>query len=556
VKFTRTYIKNMSAAYYSSGRTMEWANKFKGDDLITEYNKIKSAVERSTTSQGVPADTGVSTDENVPADQCVPADQGVPADTSILAVTGVSAEATIPADQRVSADQGVPADASILDDTCVSAKAATTTIPVNAQLDEDEPAEELSSLRRSTRKKSVAKKRTTPPSSYIPFSTDDHDAAHRVHITFASDDSDDDDTPHPIITGVHLLDWQVVPSGLGTIHTLLCHGGIRKTFTTLREILHMVDRQTLIRLYGFVDALSKKQPLDGLALSLWGDLRIMLDTLEVDFSSLVWQEQHKWRMSLAVKSWKTCQGNSSTDLPAFTGAEVLVTDFGDSTLTSVHTLWDAMRIGQAGDNTDKQCSSYPSMLTSQEDLKTSYLEAVKRIFQYIKGTTHLRLWYSKRSDIETIVYADSDHAGDYVDCKSTSGVYTFMGRCLTSWFSKKQTAFAISTTEAEYVSVGKACQQAIWMKQALVDYGVRLDDIPITRVNKGAIDLSKILVQHSRTKHIEIHHHFLRDNVQKGNISIENISSKDNIADILTKPLKRETFNYLRLGLGMMKQID
>ncbi|GJW18474.1 hypothetical protein Tco_0025910 [Tanacetum coccineum] len=131
------------------------------------------------------------------------------------------------------------------------------------------------------------------------------------------------------------------------------------------------------------------------------------------------------------------------------------------------------------------------------------------------------LWYPKGSDIETIVYADSDHARDYVDRKSTSGVCTFMGCCLTSWFLKKQTALAISTTEAEYVSAGKACQQALWMKQALVDYGVRLDDIPIMCDNKGAIDLSKNLVQHLRTKHIEIRHHFLRDNIQKGNIFIE-----------------------------------
>ncbi|GJZ72834.1 hypothetical protein Tco_0636980 [Tanacetum coccineum] len=134
----------------------------------------------------------------------------------------------------------------------------------------------------------------------------------------------------------------------------------------------------------------------------------------------------------------------------------------------------------------------------QEDPKISHLEAVKRIFRYIKGTIHLGLWYPKGSDIETIVYADSDHAGDYVDRKRTS---------------------------AEYVSAGKACQQALWMKQALVDYGIRLDDIPIMCDNKGAIDLKKV-------------------------------SSEDNIADILTKPLKHEPFNYLRLGLGMMEQID
>ncbi|GJS82133.1 hypothetical protein Tco_0748674 [Tanacetum coccineum] len=164
----------------------------------------------------------------------------------------------------------------------------------------------------------------------------------------------------------------------------------------------------------------------------------------------------------------------------------------------------------------------------QEAPKTSHLEVVKRIFRYIKGTTHLGLWYPKGTGIKTVVYADSAHAGDYVDRKSTS---------------------------AEYVSARKACQQALWMKQALIDYDVRLDDDPIMYDNKGAIDLSKNLVQHSRTKHIEIRHHFLRDNVQKGHISIEKVSSVDNIFDILTKPVKRESFNYLRLGLGMMEHI-
>ncbi|GJS56883.1 copia protein [Tanacetum coccineum] len=100
-------------------------------------------------------------------------------------------------------------------------------------------------------------------------------------------------------------------------------------------------------------------------------------------------------------------------------------------------------------------------IIGKEDPKTSHLEAVKRIFRYIRGTTHLALWYPKGFDIEKMVFADSDHARDYVDRKSTSGVCTFMGCCLTSWFSKKQTALAISTTEAEYVSVEKACQQAL-----------------------------------------------------------------------------------------------
>ncbi|GJS73192.1 retrovirus-related pol polyprotein from transposon TNT 1-94 [Tanacetum coccineum] len=191
----------------------------------------------------------------------------------------------------------------------------------------------------------------------------------------------------------------------------------------------------------------------------------------------------------------------------------------------------------------------------QEAPKTSHLEAVKHIFRYIKGTTHLGLWYPKGTDIETVVYADSDHAGDYVDQKSTSGICTFVGCCLTSWFSKKQTALAISTTEAEYVSTGKACQQELWMKQAIINYDLRLDDVPIMCDNKGAIDLSKnpvhILYQHIRNTPTN----FLCDNVQKGHISIKKVPSVDNIADILTNPLKRESFNYLRLGLGMMEHI-
>ncbi|GKA56315.1 hypothetical protein Tco_0755387 [Tanacetum coccineum] len=173
----------------------------------------------------------------------------------------------------------------------------------------------------------------------------------------------------------------------------------------------------------------------------------------------------------------------------------------------------------------------------QEDPKTSHLKVVKRIFRYIKGTTPLGLWYPKGTGIETVVYAKSDHVGDYVDRKSTNGICTFVGCCLTSWFLKKQTALAISTTESEYVSAGKACQKALWMKQAIIDYNIRLDDVPIKCDNKGAIDLSKNPMQHSRTKHIEIHDHFLWDNVQKEYISIEKVSSEDNIVGILTKPL-------------------
>ncbi|GJY79222.1 retrovirus-related pol polyprotein from transposon TNT 1-94 [Tanacetum coccineum] len=205
-----------------------------------------------------------------------------------------------------------------------------------------------------------------------------------------------------------------------------------------------------------------------------------------------------------------------------------------------------LQIKQMEDDSTKYRGMIGSLLyqmASRPDIMFSVCLCAR--FQEAPKTSHLEAGTS----IETIVYADSDHVGDYVDRKSTSGICIFVGCCLTSWFSKKQTALAISTTKAEYVSVGKTCQQALWMKEALIDYDVRLDDVLIMCDNKGPIDLRKNLVQHSRTKHIKIRHQFLHDNVQKGHISIEKEPSVDNIADILTKPLKRESFNYLRLGL-------
>ncbi|XP_071704884.1 uncharacterized mitochondrial protein AtMg00810-like [Rutidosis leptorrhynchoides] len=93
----------------------------------------------------------------------------------------------------------------------------------------------------------------------------------------------------------------------------------------------------------------------------------------------------------------------------------------------------------------------------QENPKTSHVEAVKRIFRYLKGTMHLRLWYLKFTRIDTMCFEDSNHGGSMIDRKSTSGVCPFVGLCLTPYFSKKQTSVVLSTTEAEYVAMGRAC---------------------------------------------------------------------------------------------------
>ncbi|GJW90141.1 hypothetical protein Tco_0167694 [Tanacetum coccineum] len=147
-----------------------------------------------------------------------------------------------------------------------------------------------------------------------------------------------------------------------------------------------------------------------------------------------------------------------------------------------------------------------------------------------------------------------DHTGDVVDIKSTSGIYTFVGSCLISWYSKKQTSIANSITESDDVVARKTCQQALWMKQAFVDYNITLNEVPILCDDKCAIDLTSSPIDYPRTKHIKIRYYFLKDNVAKKHITIDKIPLGENVANILTKPLENDQFNYLRLGLGLMLQ--
>ena len=192
----------------------------------------------------------------------------------------------------------------------------------------------------------------------------------------------------------------------------------------------------------------------------------------------------------------------------------------------------------------------------QSNPKQSHLSAVKRIMRYLLGTINLGLWYPKNSTCNLIGYSDSDFAGSKTDRKSTSGTCQFIGSALVSWHSKKQNSVALSTAEAEYISAGSCCAQILWMKQQLSDYGILLDRIPIRCDNTSAINLSKNPVQHSRTKHIEIRHHFLRDHVLKGDCILEFVDTKNQLADIFTKPLPKEIFFSIRRELGLLDLSD
>jgi hypothetical protein len=121
-----------------------------------------------------------------------------------------------------------------------------------------------------------------------------------------------------------------------------------------------------------------------------------------------------------------------------------------------------------------------------------------------------------------------------------------------SWSSKKQTFVALSTAEAEYVAAGQCCAQILWMRQTLRDFGYNLSKIPILCDNESAIHLADKPIEHSRTKHIDIWHHFLRDHQQRGDIDIYHICIENKLADIFTKPLDEKRFCKLRSKLNVL----
>jgi len=117
--------------------------------------------------------------------------------------------------------------------------------------------------------------------------------------------------------------------------------------------------------------------------------------------------------------------------------------------------------------------------------------------------------------------------------------------------SKKQNSVALSTAETEYIAAG-ACAQILYMKQTLLDYEVVLDKVPLLCDNESAVKLPNNPVQHTRTKHIDICHHFLRDHVAKSDISLENVGTENQLADIFTKPLDKARFGMLRNELNVL----
>ncbi|GJU58543.1 putative ribonuclease H-like domain-containing protein [Tanacetum coccineum] len=184
--------------------------------------------------------------------------------------------------------------------------------------------------------------------------------------------------------------------------------------------------------------------------------------------------------------------------------------------------------------------------------KTSHLSAVKRIFRYLKGKPKLGLWYPRVSSFDLEAYSDSDYAGANLDRKSTTGGCQFLGRRLISWQCKKQTIVATSTTEAEYVAAANCCGQVLWIQNQMLDYGFNFMNTKIYIDNESTICIVKNPVFHSKTKHIAIRHHFIRDAYEKKLIQVLKIHTDDNVADLLTKAFDVSMFQFLVVTIGII----
>ncbi|GJU10941.1 hypothetical protein Tco_1133337 [Tanacetum coccineum] len=164
------------------------------------------------------------------------------------------------------------------------------------------------------------------------------------------------------------------------------------------------------------------------------------------------------------------------------------------------------------------------------------------------------LWYSKDTGMSLTTYADAYHVGCQDTRRSTSGSDQFLGDKLVSWSSKKQKCTAISSIEAEYIALPGCCAQILWMRSQLIDYGFQFNNIPLYCDNKSVIALCYNNFQHSRAKHIDVRYHFIEEQVKNGMVELYFIRNEYQLADIFTKPLPRERFNFLieKLGLRSM----
>lgn len=179
--------------------------------------------------------------------------------------------------------------------------------------------------------------------------------------------------------------------------------------------------------------------------------------------------------------------------------------------------------------------------------------AVKRTFRYLKGTSKLKLEFSKEENSTIQGYGDADWVNESIDRRSITGSLFKLQGGPISWQSKKQSTVALSTTEAEYMALSAICQEALWLRTLAreLDPEATKSGTVIYCDNMGAADLAKTTEYRSRSKHIDVRHHFLRERVELQEIIVEYIPTEKMIADVLIKPLFYPKLDYCTKEIGL-----
>lgn len=187
-----------------------------------------------------------------------------------------------------------------------------------------------------------------------------------------------------------------------------------------------------------------------------------------------------------------------------------------------------------------------------ENPTTVHENHVKGIFKYLKGTINYGLLYFNSKKLRLTGYSDADHAGDIETRRSTTGYVFFLGDGTISWSSERQKSVSISTMEAEYMAASEATKELVWLKRLLNELIPEKLDKPMFLLdNLSAIRLVKNPEFHKRSKHIDTRYHFIREKFKDDVFSLEHITTKEMRADIFTKAMPKQRFQYLRFLLGI-----
>ncbi|KAL3698464.1 hypothetical protein R1sor_012540 [Riccia sorocarpa] len=179
--------------------------------------------------------------------------------------------------------------------------------------------------------------------------------------------------------------------------------------------------------------------------------------------------------------------------------------------------------------------------------------AAHRILGYLRNTLDLGLFFAPDANVNLTGFTDTDWAGEPTGQRSTTGYLFKLGNSIISWSSKLQPSVALSFSEAEYRALMEGTKEAIWLNQLLKDLGLP-HEAPVTIWcdNTSSLKMAENPVFHARTKHIETHYHFVREQVSQKTVNLVHIPTRQQLADILTKPLGPTRFQKLRDSLGVV----